>query len=347
MQPVLGDVRSAKDSDAPWLFGQAIRLIVPAARVLGQIAMFLLPWIVMLCKAIYNVYCLVPLNLLYAGVGLIFCFFGGTYPVLFAALEAARLSGWETTKFALKDIADQALEMVKHSAADDLLDEDDDGIADVKQIDSKALFQRKTNLVLRKCDPVKLNAAVGGLWMAWIGVVATLKVKFAATITLALTIADVVGKPIDMIAMGPLVAVVPTDYAKWIPVTLGWVCKAIGMSVAWYLQAIMSACTSGVRGGLMFSRSMVAFMSNAGITCGGLIPMHDEKKQRAKFAEWVAKGKGKALVSEAKKIGVSEEKLSAAKTDEHRIDLLVERTQERLQEDTYIDEVVGWLMAGE
>lgn len=40
---------------------------------------------------------MVPTDLLEALLGLMFCFAGGLYPTLFAAVEAARLTGWDTT----------------------------------------------------------------------------------------------------------------------------------------------------------------------------------------------------------------------------------------------------------
>ena len=36
---------------------------------------------------------------------------------------------------------------------DNKVDDDHDGVADVDQIDAKELFQRKTQLVLTKCNP--------------------------------------------------------------------------------------------------------------------------------------------------------------------------------------------------
>jgi len=49
---------------------------------------------------------------------------------------------------------------------------------------------RKTSLVLTKVDPGKIDRAMGGLYLSWLGIVATLQVEFARTITLALSIAD-------------------------------------------------------------------------------------------------------------------------------------------------------------
>ena len=217
-------------------------------------------------------YKITPTNLLMAAIGLVFCFFGGTYAVLFAAIEAARLSGWESSYIALCDLASEANAILAESAKDDKKDDDGDGVSDVDQLDAKALLLRKTKLILTKCDPNKINKAMGGLWLAWMGVVATLKVQFAKTITFALSIADFMQKPVDQVLMPLLLEVVPNEYHKWVPVCLGWVCKAIAVSIAWYVQSVLSAVTTGIRGGLLFSRSMLEFCVGRGWDLGGLIP---------------------------------------------------------------------------
>ena len=93
--------------------------------------------------------------------------------------------------------------------------------------------------------------------------------------TLALTIADLLQKPADRILDPALRHVVPDKYHKWIPVCLQWACKSVGMSIAWYIQAVISAVSSGVRGGLLFSRSVMSILVSKGITLGGLIPKND------------------------------------------------------------------------
>jgi hypothetical protein len=183
-----------------------------------------------------------------AAVGLVFCFFGGTYQCLFAAVEAARLSGWDATYHSMQDLASEAAVILDEIAKDDEKDEDGDGQKDVDQLDAKALLMRKTNIVLTKCNPNKINAALGGLWLAWIGVIATLKVQFARTITLALSIGEILQKPCDLLLMPSLLLIVPKGYHRWLPVLIGWACKAVAIAVAWYIQAVISAVTSGIRG---------------------------------------------------------------------------------------------------
>ena len=240
----------------------------------------------LVCEKGYALYLITPLNLVMAAIGLIFCFFGGTFAVLFAAVEAARLSGWETTYISLCDIVDEAKKIVDASAKDDAKDGDGDGKADVDQLDAKALLLRKTQLVLTKMDPGKLNHAMGGLWLAWMGVVATLKIQFAKTITLSLSIADYLQKPVDQLLMPAIMEIAPKEYHRWVPVCLGWLCKAIAISVAWYIQSVISAVTTGIRGGLLFSRSMMEFCVGRGWTLGGLILKDHNDTMLDEYVGW-------------------------------------------------------------
>lgn len=42
--------------------------------------------------------------------------------------------------------------------------QDNDGIADVDQVDAKELFTRKVQLFLVHAQPEKMNLALGGIW---------------------------------------------------------------------------------------------------------------------------------------------------------------------------------------
>lgn len=81
--------------------------------------------------------------------GLIMIFYGGSIPLTIAATEAFRLTGWDRTKSSLLILAEQFNKALEASKKDDQVDENKDGIADVKQIDPKALVQRKIALFLK------------------------------------------------------------------------------------------------------------------------------------------------------------------------------------------------------
>jgi hypothetical protein len=52
---------------------------------------------------------------------------------------------------------------------------------------------------------------------------------------------------------------------KWCPVLLEWLCKSIGISIAWKIQTVLSAFASALAGGLIMSRAMLrAFYKGGG-----------------------------------------------------------------------------------
>ena len=69
----------------------------------------------------------------------------------------------------------------------------------------------------------------------------------------------------------------PDDYDKWVPIILSWITKSIAMSIAWYIQAVISGVTSSLKGGLMMARAAFQFCTYRKITLFGFIP-EDESK---------------------------------------------------------------------
>eukprot|EP00812_Abedinium_dasypus_P011438 NODE_4996_length_621_cov_242.840989.p1 GENE.NODE_4996_length_621_cov_242.840989~~NODE_4996_length_621_cov_242.840989.p1 ORF type:complete len:117 (+),score=42.29 NODE_4996_length_621_cov_242.840989:3-353(+) len=47
------------------------------------------------------------------------------------------------------------------------------------------------------------------------------------------------------------------EHRKWIPIILQWGCKMIGISIAWWIQKLLSAAHSAARGGKMFGTQLV------------------------------------------------------------------------------------------
>ena len=87
--------------------------------------------------------------------------------------------------------------MCIESKKDDKVDDDGDGLLDTEQISSQTLMKRKVKLVLTKMNPDKVNAAIASIYKVWMAVLAVLKIKFARTISLALTIANFFQRLID------------------------------------------------------------------------------------------------------------------------------------------------------
>jgi len=82
------------------------------------------------------------------------------------------------------------------------------------------------------------------------GVIATLKVQFAQTIAMSLSIAELLQTYVIDGRLQPLIEkITPDEYQKWVPVLLRWLCKYIAYRIAWYLQSLLSAFTTGAENG--------------------------------------------------------------------------------------------------
>jgi len=198
--------------------------------------------------------------------GLIMVFFGGYYFTLFAAIEAYRMCGYEQTKECLVQLYHSYLIVLKENEKDNLVDDNNDGIADVEQIDKKELFTRKLSLILKSMDPIKVSNALSGLWIGFLGVVAVLRLKFAQAIALGATIGNIFNGYVETYASPILQRIIPAVYHKWIPVIISYSCKAVGVSIAWFIQRVISAFYSSIRGAQMFTYGLVIYLQRNGYT---------------------------------------------------------------------------------
>lgn len=169
--------------------------------------------------AFYNSLPQNELNLL---IGIVYCFFGGLYPVLFAAAMAAEYGGRQTIYLAIKDLAEEATIIIEQSQKDDDLDKDKDGVKDVNQISGKEFVQRKTLLVLQKMNPEKVDTAISAIYKVWLSVAAVLSIRFARTISFSLAIAEFLNRPVDRYLAPTVQIAIPDEYDRWVPVILGW-----------------------------------------------------------------------------------------------------------------------------
>jgi len=206
-----------------------------------------------------------PEDILLAILGLLLCFFGGTFSALIAAIEAFRLTGWETTRDCCQSLYDDYKKVKEAYIEDEKKDENNDGVEDTKQLSASELLARKAHLVLVNIkEPEKVNKAIMGITSSCMSVVAVLRVEFAKTITLAVSIGNTMQNAAETFALPFLQKVVPAQYQHWLPTAINYVCKSIAIAIAWYIQKVISAFHSGVKGGLLFSRSMMNYGNKKG-----------------------------------------------------------------------------------
>lgn len=227
-------------------------------------------------RDLYSQFKRLPQNVIQFIYGFIFCFFGGTFPTLFAALQAAEHGGRQNIANALSELSDEILIIIEESKKDDAADVDKDGKRDVDQISARELLTRKTKLVLKKMNPDKVDKAISSIYRVWLSVAAVLSIQFARTISMALAIADFLEKPSDRFIAPTIGLVIPKEYGKWVPVAISWITKAIAISIAWYIQSVVSATVSSLQGGLMMARAVYFFCLHHQFTMFGMITKNHE-----------------------------------------------------------------------
>lgn len=233
-----------------------------AAPILAQIIVTIqvvAPYLVQAAGVAQIYLAKLPEKVLYSIVGIAVCFFGGIFPATIAAAEAWHLCGGTEAIEYCKELWQEIKKFEEASAKDDKKDADNDGKADVDQLDPKELLGHKVALALRVIDPERCSGAITGLYGGWVGVLATLKIQFAKVITLG----EVIGQKLYGAAsrLEPtLIKMTPEDYQKWVPVLVRWSCKCFAISFAWMVQRIISAFHAAIRGAFMFSKYLTAYL---------------------------------------------------------------------------------------
>lgn len=175
------------------------------------------------------------------------------------------MSGWDTTRAALLEVYADAKAVYTANALDNAKDADGDGVADVKQISSQDLATRKLALWAQAIkDPDKLSMALGGLYAAWLGVQSVLRIEFARTVTLGVSIAEMANPMLRRICVPFLAHVLPKPYHHWIPLVIKLSARALGVALAWRVQVVVSALHLALRGGLLCSRSLLRYAHSKG-----------------------------------------------------------------------------------
>lgn len=101
----------------------------PCVSAGARLLMCVVPLYVKLYSAAYSLCSGLPKHLLQMAFGVALCFFGGTYFMAIAAVEAWRQMGWLRSVEHIKVVHAQATTVIKRSRLDDLLDRDEDGVA--------------------------------------------------------------------------------------------------------------------------------------------------------------------------------------------------------------------------
>jgi len=256
---------------------QAGPILVPVVNMAIVVINVVGPLYIKAGVAIYTFLTWLPWDLLQATIGFGLCFFGGGYCASIAACEAFAMTGWPVTKRHLIEVYESASAIIDAQKADDQKDEDGDGVADVKQIPTSELVDRKIRVAAQAVkEPQKLAAALGGLYTGWLAVQGVLRIKFAKTINLAISCAQFFEYYVTKFSLPILTPFVPPEFVHWLPTALSTFTRGIFVYFAWKLQEIISAAQSGLRGGLMCSRGLLNFLNKRGVKSIGPFSLEHE-----------------------------------------------------------------------
>lgn len=245
--------------------GAILEKIQPILDIITNLFNTALPYIIKAYQTGASFYNSLPLDIIYAFLGILLVFFGGTYCLIIAAIETFYLTGYPQVKEGVSYLIEEFEIIYQASRKDDKLDDNNDGIEDVKQISIKELAQRKIALFFTSCNnPQKVFSMISQIITSLISVIAVLKVQFAKVIALGTMIGECMRRPAEFLLVPTLGAIVPQKYQKWISPVIGLVCRFLAITIAWFIQRIISSVQSAIRGGLMFSRRILKFAKDQG-----------------------------------------------------------------------------------
>jgi len=227
----------------------------------------------------------VDATLLKALFGGVFCFFGGVFPTLFAAVQAAEQSGRAVVVESLYDLAEEAQRIIDESKKEEEADDDQQqGTTKTKEY-----LQHKTLFVLQKMQPEKVQTAFRNLYTVWLGVLSVLLVQFARTLQTAQSIADFLLPPAEQYVT-PFVrdSILPHEYQQWTPVIMNWSCKTIGIVLAWTLTSVQIMFASAMQGGLLLATHGYEVLRTRNMRLGGIIT--DDRRTRDVQERYIAYG---------------------------------------------------------
>jgi len=258
-------LRGAADS-MPEGVKNAMHALAPVADAVHNAFVIAWPYIIAAYRKGKAVYDRMPEYSVVMIYGLTISFCGAHFAALVAVVEAFKQSGaFKKIGACLVDLYESFQKLHAENAKDNEVDEDGDGIKDVDELSNGELFLRKCTLVMRTVDPNKFNKALGGLYSGFLAAVMVVQYEFAKTVTLGASLGDFMEKAIDIVLDPFLEMTLPKEYLPWIDLLEKYICRAIGVTIAWAVQFYNSLLHCAVAGSLIFSRALVPFLNQRGV----------------------------------------------------------------------------------
>jgi len=198
-----------------------------------------------------------------AVLGLLACLYGGSFVKLIAVAEALHVTGvWASVRGALADLRAYVEDAREAERADA-------GRPSMGGLQARGEYgriaSRKLSVVAASIrDPAALSATLRALWSAAATVVAALRVKFARTLVLGVSLAEC-ARPVARRRAAPaLAAALRADHRQWAPALVDAALRAATVALAWRLGRVVAAWHSAARGGAACATAVLAWAKRRG-----------------------------------------------------------------------------------
>lgn len=104
--------------------GKVGEILQSVAKPLATFLGFIIPPLFWATAKAYKWFSFLPKNVAQFLIGFCFCFFGGLYPTVFAAVQAAEHGGRKAVVQAVSDLANEVMVILEESKKDDAVDAD-------------------------------------------------------------------------------------------------------------------------------------------------------------------------------------------------------------------------------
>jgi len=242
-----------------------VRMLAPVVRPIAAGIAFIWPYLCIAFNFCAKYYNMLPEFFPQMIYGILVCFMGAHFAAIVTVIEAFKQSGaWIKLRACFVDLYEAFEKLRKENEKDNTIDADNDGILDVDELDPDEIFKHKMQVFFRAVNPEDVKNALEGIYQGFVSMVLVVRFSFAKTVALGNSIAENLFRVVDFVFEPILDRILAEEYHPWIMLIISYICKSVGVTMAWALQFYQSLVQCAIAGGLTFSRNLIAYLNKIG-----------------------------------------------------------------------------------
>ena len=211
--------------------------------------------------------------------GLFVCLFGGSFVRLIAVAEALHVTGaYATAAAALAELREH-VEVVAEAEKTDGRRKSMAVLRKERQYNK--IVSRKISVYASAIrNPAALTASLASLWSAAATVAAALRITFARTLVLGVSVAQTVSPAMRRDFAPAVAATLKPMHRQWAPTIIDVIVRTVCVAIAWRLQRGISAWHSAARGGNACAKALGRVLKRKGWIPARVALASDEEPYR-------------------------------------------------------------------